>query len=76
MVLNVDYDKRILFITINQINKRPRWMVENGIIDFYSLCFQNVISDIRSGFNPFKKRGYSMVLQHQNKSIILCFNRA
>jgi len=74
MVLCVDYDKRIVFVTTEHLNKRPKWMFDKGIINFYTLSFQNLISDVRSKFIPFKRRGFSMILKDENKNLILCFN--
>lgn len=75
MIFKVDYEKHIVFITFEHLNKRPRWMVEHGILNFYSLSFDNVHSDYRSAYYPFKKRGYSLVITRDGKKLLLCFNK-
>ena len=74
MVFKVDNDKRILFVNAEHLKKKHQFMLNKNIIDFYSISFNDLFSDVRSGFNFYKKRGFSMVLQHQNKNLILCFN--
>ncbi len=73
---SIDYDKRLLVLSVDALNKKPKDLFLNKKIDFYSIIPENVCGKVRDNFIPLKKRGYSMVLKHENLSLLLCFNRA
>ncbi len=75
MVFETDEIAGIVYVNGSHLNKRPLWMIENNIVNFYTLTFDNLKCDVKSGLMFFKKRGYSAVLRYGGKNLILFFNQ-
>ncbi len=74
-MLRIDIHKLIMFIELRHMNKKARQFVMRNAVNFYDLCMDDVHNRFKDRYIKLMPLGFSLVVQHRRKSLLLCYNK-